>query len=77
MFNIHDKERAWSKGADGAEEVARRPRKLGEGWRVLHGVPVGSGFSDFDHVVIEPEGDFTINTKNHLGGRVSVNKKAI
>ena len=76
-FNIHNNERAWSKGADGEEEVARRLRKLGEGWRVLHGVPVGSGDSDIDHVVIGPAGVFTINTKNHLGGRVSVNNKAI
>ena len=77
VFNIHNEERAWSKGADGEEEVARRLRKLGEGWMVLHGVPVGSGDSDIDHVVIGPAGVFTINTKNHLGGRVSVNNKAI
>ena len=77
VFSIHNNERAWSKGADGEEEVARRLRKLGEGWRVLHGVPVGTGDSDIDHVVIGPAGVFTINTKNHLGGRVSVNNKAI
>ncbi len=77
IFKIHNNERAWSKGADGEEEVARRLRRLGEGWRVLHGVPVGSGDSDIDHVVIGPAGVFTINTKNHLGGRVSVDNKAI
>lgn len=37
VFNIHNNERAWSKGADAEEEVARRLRKLGESWRVLHG----------------------------------------
>ncbi len=77
VFNVHNNERAWSKGAEGEEDVARRLHKLGEGWRVLHGVPVGNGDSDIDHVVIGPAGVFTINTKNHLGGRVSVNDKAI
>lgn len=77
IFKIHNNERAWSKGADGEEEVARRLRALGDGWRVIHGVPVGTGNSDIDHVVIGPAGVFTINTKNHLGGRVSVNNKAI
>ncbi len=77
VFNIRNNERAWSKGADGEEEVVRRLRKLGESWRMLHGVPVGTGESDIDHVVIGPAGVFTINTKNHLGGRVTVNRKAV
>ncbi|MBG6212216.1 hypothetical protein RCH23_000129 [Cryobacterium sp. CAN_C3] len=41
--------------------------KLGPEWTVLHAVPVGSGSSDIDHVVIGPAGVFTINTKNHTG----------
>jgi len=77
IFNIHNNERAWSEGADGEVEVARRLRKLGEGWKFLHGVPVGAGDSDIDHVVIGPAGVFTINTKIHRGGRVSVNNQAI
>jgi hypothetical protein len=52
-------------------------RKLGDGWKVIHGVPVGTGDSDIDHVVIGPPGVFTLNTKNHLGGRVTVTSKAI
>jgi hypothetical protein len=39
---------------------------------VLHAVPVGSGTSDIDHVLIGPAGVFTINTKNHSGQRVWV-----
>ncbi|WP_375503689.1 nuclease-related domain-containing protein [uncultured Jatrophihabitans sp.] len=73
-------ERAWRIGADGEEDVARRLAKLGEGWRVLHAVPVGERGSDIDHVVIGPGGVFTINAKHHPdanvwvgGGTVKVN----
>jgi hypothetical protein len=59
-------------GADGEEEVARRLQKLGDGWRVLHAVPVGHKGSDIDHVVIGPPGVFTLNTKNHSGSKVWV-----
>jgi len=38
----------------------------------LHSVPVGSGGSDIDHVVIGPTGVFTVNTKNHAGKRIWV-----
>jgi len=57
--------------------VVYQLRKLGDGWRVLHSVPVGNGNTDIDHVVIGPPGVFTLNTKNHLGGRVSVNAKTV
>ncbi len=76
-FGAHSDERAWRRGAEGEEEVAYQLRKLGEGWHVLHSVPVGKGDTDIDHVVIGPPGVFTLNTKNHLGGRVSVNAKAV
>ncbi|MFP5311700.1 MAG: nuclease-related domain-containing protein [Actinomycetes bacterium] len=39
---------------------------------VLHAVPVGTGSSDIDHVLIGPAGVFTINTKNHSGQSVWV-----
>jgi hypothetical protein len=77
LVGAHSDERAWRRGAEGEEEVAFQLRKLGEGWRVLHSVPVGTGDTDIDHVVIGPPGVFTLNSKNHLGGRVSVNAKAI
>jgi hypothetical protein len=41
-------------------------------WRYLHSVPVGSGGSDIDHVLIGPAGVFTINTKNHRGSNIWV-----
>ena len=66
-------ERAWRVGAAGEEKVGPKLEKLiSLGWRVLHSVPVGAGDSDIDHVLIGPGGVFTINTKFHPGGRVSV-----
>lgn len=77
LLGVHSQERAWRRGAEGEEEVAFQLRKLGDGWHVIHSVPVGTGDTDIDHVVIGPPGVFTLNTKNHLGGRVSVNANAV
>jgi hypothetical protein len=77
LLGEHSQERAWRRGAEGEEEVGWQLRKLGDGWKVIHGVPVGTGDSDIDHVVIGPPGVFTLNTKNHLGGQVTVTSKAI
>lgn len=63
---------SWFKGARGEIEVARRLAKLGDGWTVLHSVPVGSKDSDIDHVVVGPGGLFTINTKRSPDARVWV-----
>lgn len=56
---------AWYKGALGEIAVGQTLDNLGPEWTVLHAVPVGTGSSDIDHVVIGPPGVFTINTKNH------------
>ena len=77
LLGAHHEERAWRRGAEGEEEVAFQLRKLDATWRVLHSVPIGKNDADIDHVVIGPPGVFTLNTKNHLGGRVKVNSKAI
>lgn len=76
VLGVHTDERAYRVGADGEEEVAWRMRKLGEGWHVLHSVPVGEKDSDIDHVVIGPPGVFTLNTKNHSRKKVWVAEKA-
>ncbi len=76
VFGVHTDERAYRVGADGEEEVAWRMRKLGDGWHVLHSVPVGEKASDIDHVVIGPPGVFTLNTKNHSRKKVWVAEKA-
>jgi hypothetical protein len=44
---------------------------------VLHAVPVGKRGSDIDHVIIGPGGAYTLNTKNHPGGKVWVASRAI
>ncbi|GAA1758793.1 hypothetical protein GCM10009747_17030 [Agromyces humatus] len=67
----------WFIGALGEHEVARRLAALGPGWFVLHSVPVGTGSSDLDHVVIGPAGVFTINTKHHRGQNVWVGGRRI
>ena len=64
--------RSWYRGALGEIQVAKALKNLGPEWTVLHAVPVGSGTSDIDHVLIGPGGIFTINTKNHSGQRVWV-----
>lgn len=76
VLGVHTDERAYRVGADGEQEVAWRMRKLGDGWHVLHSVPVGEKDSDIDHVVIGPPGVFTLNTKNHSRKKVWVAEKA-
>jgi hypothetical protein len=41
-------------------------------WRVLHSVPVGTGRTDIDHVLIGPPGVITVNTEHHPGRTVRV-----
>lgn len=64
--------RSWYKGALGEIAVGYVLQSLGPEWTVLHSVPVGSGTSDIDHVLIGPAGVITINTKNHGGQAVWV-----
>jgi hypothetical protein len=67
---LHDDARSWFYGAIGELEVARLLDRLDDSWTVLHAVPVGSGDTDIDHVLIGSRGVFTINTKNHSGRRI-------
>ncbi len=64
--------RSWYLGALGELAVGEQLARLGEAWRILHAVPVGTGDSDIDHVVIGPSGVFTINTKAHANKKVWV-----
>lgn len=75
-LRVHTEERAWRVGADGEEEVARRLRKLPDGWHVIHAVPVGDRHSDIDHVAIGPAGVFALKTKNHSRAKVWVAERA-
>lgn len=67
---LHPDACSWYRGAVGELEVAAALAKLGPMWTVLHSVPVGTGSSDIDHIVIGPGGVFTINTKHHAGKKV-------
>lgn len=64
---IDDEARGWYLGVHGERWVATRLAMLGPEYTVLHSVPIGSGNSDIDHVVIGPTGIFTINTKYSPG----------
>jgi hypothetical protein len=56
----------------GERRVAAELDQLGSAFTVLHAVPVGTGSTDIDHLVVGPTGIFSINTKNHSGQRVFV-----
>jgi hypothetical protein len=63
---------SWLRGVRGELDMAKRLRRLGDGWTVLHSVPVGSRESDIDHLVIGPSGVFPINAKRLVDRRVWV-----
>jgi len=65
----------WYLGALGELDVARSLDSLGPEWRVFRAVPIGTGSSDIDHVVIGPPGVFTINTKHHQGKDIWIGAK--
>ena len=44
---------------------------------MLDAVPVGTGSTDIDHVLVGPGGVFTINTKHHLGQPVWVARRTL
>jgi hypothetical protein len=71
LLNVHTDERAWRRGAEGEEEVARRLKGLPDPWLALHDLPIGTRNANVDHLVIGPGGVFTMNTKN-LSGPVRV-----
>jgi hypothetical protein len=69
---IDEEAEGWYRGVIGERKVGALLAQLGEGWTVLHSVPVGRGASDIDHVVIGPPGVLTINTKFSPGKDVWV-----
>jgi len=67
---LHPDARSWYSGALGEIVVANALAQLGEGWTVLHAVPVGSTGAEIDHLILGPGGIFTINIKNHSGKKI-------
>lgn len=72
LVTIDDEAEGWYLGVLGEREVASRLSEFDDTWTVLHSVPVGSGMTDIDHVLIGPPGVFTINTKFSPGKDVWV-----
>ncbi|MFP3464992.1 nuclease-related domain-containing protein [Leifsonia sp. SIMBA_070] len=72
-----DDAQPWFTGALGEREVGALLSRLPGGWSAFHAVPVGSGESDVDHLVVGPGGVFVINTKHHRGARVTVYERAV
>lgn len=77
VLGVKTDERAWRVGAKGEEKVGKELTKLPDGWHVLHAVQVSDAGTDIDHVVIGPAGVFTLNTKRHPEGRVTVYERAL
>jgi hypothetical protein len=77
LLNVKTDERAYRKGSKGEEEVARRLRRLGPDWHVLHAIQVSEKGTDIDHLVMGPPGVFSLNTKNHLNANVWVAERVI
>ena len=75
-YRIHDDERAWRRGAEGEEAVARRLAKLPEGWTVLHDLCLRESGTNLDHLVVGPAGVFVLNTKA-LSGKVWVGDRVV
>ena len=60
---IDEEAEGWYRGVLGERVVAEVLSRLEFSYTVIHSVPVGSGSSDIDHVIVGPSGVFTINTK--------------
>lgn len=72
-LDVHTEERSWRVGAAAEETVGRELETLRDrGWHVLHSIPVGTGESDIDHLLIGPGGVITVNSKHHPDGNVWV-----
>lgn len=64
-------EQTWIQGAEGERLVGLSLEKNLPNWRIIHSVPIGDENSDIDHLVISPQGVFSINTKNHPGSTIT------
>ena len=69
---LADKAWSWYMGAIGEMHVGELLRKLGPQWFIRHSVPIGTGTTDVDHLLIGPPGVFALNTKHHWNKSVWV-----
>ena len=71
--------RPWFDAAVGEIAVGEALSTLGDGWFVLHALPVGvqgSHVDHVDHIAIGRRGVFIINTTNHAGQAVWASQRA-
>ncbi|MGV8896206.1 MAG: nuclease-related domain-containing protein [Rhodoglobus sp.] len=61
---------SWYRGVLGERRVGSILEQLSDSHTVLHSVPVGTGSTDIDHVVIGRAGVFCINTKYSPGKKI-------
>ncbi len=61
---------SWYRGVLGERRVGSILNQLDASHTVLHSVPVGTGSTDIDHVVISRAGVFSINTKYSPGKKI-------
>ncbi len=67
----------WRTGLAGEQLVAAELEPLtGDGWRVLHSIPLPRNV-DIDHLLVGPGGVFSVNTKYHRGSRIWVGDEAV
>jgi hypothetical protein len=67
----------WYEGAQGEIVVGEMLATLSPEWAVFHALPIGGHGWDIDHVLVGPGGIVTINTKQHHGHRVHVDRRTI
>ncbi|WP_166785773.1 MULTISPECIES: nuclease-related domain-containing protein [Cryobacterium] len=67
----------WYEGAQGEMVVGEKLSTLSPEWAVFHALPIGGHGWDIDHVLVGPGGVVTINTKQHHGRRVHVDRRSI
>lgn len=68
---------SWRKGLAGERRVGAELNRLARhGWRVLHSIPLANNV-DVDHLLIGPDGVFSINTKHHHKKAVWVGDDAV
>lgn len=67
----------WFDGAEGEIEVGVQLATLPPEWAVFHALPIGGHGWDIDHVLVGPGGVVTINTKQHRGQHVSVERRTV
>jgi hypothetical protein len=52
-------------GATGEEQTEAALAHLPSAWKVIHSVAADDDSADIDHLLIGPQGVFSVNTKNH------------